>query len=51
MARQRESRKKFLSQKAGNENGMAFHPKIKIFNFKKDTFFKEAVSPENLMIA
>ena len=30
---------------------MAFHPKIKIFNLEKDTFFKEAVSPENLMFA
>lgn len=48
---QRESRKEFSSKKAENKNEMAFHPKIKIFNFEKDTFFKEAVSPESLMIS
>lgn len=49
--RQRESRKKFFSQLTKNKNGMAFHSKIEIFNSEKDTFFKEAVSPENLMVA
>jgi len=49
--RQRESRKKFFSQITDNKNGMAFHPKIEIFNSEKDTFFKEAVSSENLMVA
>lgn len=38
VVRQRESLKKFSTE---NKNGMAFHPKIEIFNFKKDKFFKE----------
>ena len=49
--RQRESRKKFFSHLTENKNGMAFHSKIEIFNPQKDTFFKEAVSSENLMVA
>lgn len=43
--------KKICSLMIGNKNGMAFHSKIKIFNFEKDTFFKEIVSPESLIIA
>ena len=36
--RQRESRKKFFSHLTDNKNGMAFHPKIEIFDPEKDTF-------------